>query len=272
METKKKFWLVLATTVLGMAVLACSCGPLNSLIATPTSEPVVTNPPPSTATRVPPTATHPPEDTLPPATEPPATQPPAYSTAPYSDDFNNSNSGWPVDDTSDYMLAYNTSGFYEMSVKQPKYYVVALAPDHFARPIKDVILHVRAQPSQMNQGDYGIICRYQDIDNFYMAGINGQQFYIGKQVAGEWTYLTDPKWQDIPSLTPDAYGYNLIDMSCFDQFIVLQINGIGAAHVTDPTFSDGDAGLIMWSYDTPDSTGTYARAAFDDFSMELYTP
>ena len=270
MDTTKKFWVVFVAAILGMAIIACSCGSLSSLLPTATSAPTLTNPPlPTsrpTATSLP-TATSTPEPDL-----PIATQPPVYNTSPYKDDFSNSNSGWAVRSTDNTETSYLSSGMYELAVKQPNYYIVALAPDHFARPLKDIILNVRAQPGQFNNGDYGVVCRYQDIDNFYMAGINGKQFYIGKQVNGEWTYLTDPHWQDLPVTTTDAEGFYSIGMSCINSFIVLEVNGMGAAHVTDDTFSTGDAGLVVWSYDTKNGGSYYAYAAFDDFSMELPQP
>ncbi len=109
---------------------------------------------------------------------------------------------------------------------------------------------MRAQPAVGDTGEYGLVCRYQDIDNFYLAGISGNQFYIGKQAGEEWTYLTSPKWQILPDSTPDAEGYQVLRMSCIDSFIVLEVNGIGAAHVTDSEFSTGQAGLFVWAGDS----------------------
>ena len=164
---------------------------------------------------------------------------------------------------------YNSSGFLELGVKQANSYLVSLPPDNLARPIKNILIGVRAQPAQLNTGQFGVVCRYQDNDNFYLAGISEKRFYIGKLVKGEWTYLTSPGWQTLPSSTTDADGYQVIRMSCIDGFIVLEVNGIGAAHVTDEEFSTGDAGLCVWAGDTVDRGGYYARAGFDDFSLSL---
>ena len=166
-------------------------------------------------------------------------------------------------------VSYNQLGFYEMGVKQANSYFISLAPDHFPSPVTNVLLNVRAQPAVGDTGEFGLVCRYQDIDNFYLAGISGDQFYIGKQVGGKWTYLTSPKWQTLPDSTPDAEGYQVLRMSCIDSFIVLEVNGIGAAHVTDSEFSTGQAGLFVWAGDTAGRGDYYARAAFDDFSAEL---
>ena len=62
MNPRRKFWLVLIGAILGMVIIACSCG---SLVPTPTP------------TSFPPTTQLP--ATLPPATLPPATLPPATS-------------------------------------------------------------------------------------------------------------------------------------------------------------------------------------------------
>jgi hypothetical protein len=191
------------------------------------------------------------------------------STSPFSDNFSDGTSGWAVSSTDIFEVSYNTSGFYEMAVKKANSFAVSKSPDNFPKPIANMILKVRAQPGFGNTGDYGVVCRYQDIDNFYMAGITGKQFFIGKLINGEWTYLTSPDIQPLPSLTPDAYGYNIIAMSCIDSFIVLEVNGIGAAHITDDALSTGDVGLVVWAGETADKFGYYAHAGFDDFSAEL---
>jgi hypothetical protein len=230
--------------------------PAGTSLPTETSLPTATNPP--TATNIPATQQNP---------------PPATATGPivttYSDDFSNSSSGWNVGSTDVYESGYNSSGFYEMAIKKAKSYVVANPPANFARPVKNVLIGVRAQPAQTNTGEYGVVCRFQDVNNFYLAGISGKDFYIGKQVNGVWSYLTNPEWQPLPDLHTDAEGYNVIKMSCIDSFIVLEVNGVGAAHVTDDTFSTGDVGLCVWAGDTQSAGGFYAHAGFDDFSAEI---
>ena len=86
---------------------------------------------------------------------------------------------------------------------------------------------------------------------------------------GDWSFLTDPGWQDLPDNKPDADGYLSISMSCIDSLIVLEVNGVGAAHVTDQDFSSGDSGLAVWAGPTLNHAGYYAQAAFDDFSVSL---
>ena len=174
-----------------------------------------------------------------------------------------------VQSTDNTEASYNSLGFYEMAAKKTDYYLVATSPDSLPRPLKNVIIKVRAQSATGNTGDYGVVCRYQDIDNFYLAGINGNQFYIAKQVNGKWSFLTDPGWQDLPDTTPDADGYFSIAMSCIDSFIILEVNGVGAAHVTDSEFSSGDSGLAVWASSTLNGAGYYAQAAFDDYSVAL---
>jgi hypothetical protein len=238
--------------------------PAEATLPPATNPPTATNPPAATE---PPIASNPPTATELPTTPPASLAGPTVTT--YSDDFSNSSSGWNVGSTDVYESSYNSSGFYEMAIKKAKSYVIANPPANFARPVKNILLGVRAQPSQTNTGEYGVVCRFQDINNFYLAGISGKDFYIGKQVNGVWSYLTDPKWQPLPDLHTDAEGYNVIKMSCIDSFIVLEVNGVGAAHVTDDTFSIGDPGLCVWAGDTADNGGYYAHAGFDDFSVEI---
>jgi hypothetical protein len=244
MGTTKKTRLVFVTTFLGMIILACSCWPVASLTGTPTATPTGT-----------------------PGSTPGKTQ--VNRATFFQDDFSNTTSGWLVLDTTTYLAGYHQKGFYEMGLRQPNDALVSVAPVSFTSPLTDVLLKVRAEPWQANTGDYGMICRYQEGGNFYMAGITGFQFYLGRFVEGRWTYLTDPEWQDLPSYTMDPEGYFTLGLSCTGQSIRLEINGLQAAQVTDDALSDGSAGLVVWSYEEKDEAGFYAHASFDDFSLEV---
>jgi hypothetical protein len=234
-----------------------------AVIALPaTSLPTTTSVP--TATSPPPTSTN-----LPVSTLAPTTQGAGGSATAFNDDFSNSNSGWSVVSTDASEASYNTSGFYEMWIKKANNYIVSTSPDNLPRPLKNILISVRAQPALGDTGEYGVVCRFQDMNNFYMAGLSGNQFFIGKVVKGEWTFLTSPEWQTLPDSRPDADGYQLIRMSCIDSFIVLEVNGISAAHVTDEELSTGDVGLSVLAGQQIGKAGYYARAAFDDFSASL---
>lgn len=211
----------------------------------------------------PPTITIPPENT-----PTPTLRPTGGNATEFTDDFSNTNGRWYVGSTDNYAASYFQGG-YVLDVKKAKYFFVSLLPDPFPQPIKNIILSVRAKNAPGGPGEVGVVCEYQDIDNFYLSAVRGDQFYIGKMVKGTWTYLTSPEMQPLIAYTPAQDGYLTIGMSCIDSFIVLEVNGIGQAHVTDNTFSAGDIGLYVWGGDQLAQTGFYARGFFDDFSASL---
>jgi hypothetical protein len=218
---------------------------------------------PSTSTSLPATA----EATL--EVSPTPTPQNPFGNAPFfADDFSNSNGPWYTGFTDEYEASY-TQGSYSMAVKLPNYYFVSTPPNPSPDPSGNIILKVRAKLAPGDTGEIGIICDFQDIDNFYLAAVAGDQFYIGKQVEGEWSDLTSPGLQPLPDSTPDQDGYLSMGFSCIDSFLVLEVNGIGAAHVTDDTFSNGDFGLYVYASDQLGQSGYYARGYFDDFSAAL---
>ncbi len=213
-------------------------------------------------------ASAPTNTSLPDNTATPTVQSTGSNATEFTDDFSNTNGGWYVGSTDNYDASY-FQGSYTLGVKKAKYFFVSLLPDPFPQPIKNIILSVRAKNAPGGVGEVGVVCEYQDIDNFYLSAIRGDRFYIGKMVKGTWTYLTSPEMQPLIAYTPAQDGYLTIGMSCNNSFIVLDVNGIGQAHVTDDTFSAGDIGLYVWGGDQLAQTGYYARGYFKDFSANL---
>ena len=270
---RSQWWII---GLVGVAI-ACFClllGVAGSLIFifNRKASPQVVPPPVqiSTEPSLPPASTSLP--TLP-ATRTPAaaTASPAGNATQFADDFSDPSSGWYVGSADNYETAY-AQGSYAIRIKAPNSYIISTMPGAFHQPVQNIILNVRARSAPGGDGEVGVVCRYQDIDNYYLAAILGDKFYIGKQVDGKWTYLTSPETQSLPDSTPDPQGYFSIGFSCNDAFLVLEINGIGAAHVTDDTFSAGDAGLYVWGGNTKDQSGHYAQGYFDDFSASLPQP
>ncbi|VAW41270.1 hypothetical protein MNBD_CHLOROFLEXI01-1304 [hydrothermal vent metagenome] len=115
------------------------------------------------------------------------------------------------------------------------------------RDFADVIVTVQArQTSGPNNNAYGVICRYQDENNFYIFLISGDGFYaIGKYESGkdQISYLTENQ-EYIPSdLINQGIATNLIRVSCVGNELSLSVNGLPLVTVMDDKFMAGDVGL-----------------------------
>ncbi|GJM41142.1 MAG: hypothetical protein DHS20C20_14240 [Ardenticatenaceae bacterium] len=115
------------------------------------------------------------------------------------------------------------------------------------RDFSDVIVTVQArQTSGPNNNAYGILCRYQDENNFYIFLISGDGYYaVGKYQAGEEqiTYLTPNQEYVFSDLINQGVATNLLRASCVGNELSLSVNGLPLVTVTDNTFSGGDVGL-----------------------------
>lgn len=111
----------------------------------------------------------------------------------------------------------------------------------------DVIITVEArQVSGPNDNAYGIICRYQNEENFYVFLISGDGYYtIGKyQSATEnVVYLTENGQFQPSEAIHTGVATNEMRASCIGNELSLEVNGVPLVSVTDPTFVTGDIGL-----------------------------
>lgn len=132
------------------------------------------------------------------------------------------------------------------------------------RNFNDVIITTQArQVSGPNDNAYGVICRYQDENNFYIFLISGDGYYaIGKYETGrpQITYLTGDGEYVFSEVINQGVATNQIRASCVGEELSLSVNGLPLATVTDPSFADGDAGLGVSTLEP----GT-AVVQFDDF-------
>ncbi len=115
------------------------------------------------------------------------------------------------------------------------------------RDFGDVIVTVQArQTSGPNNNAYGVLCRYQDENNFYIFLISGDGYYaVGKYQSGEEqiTYLTPNQEYVFSDLINQGVATNLLRISCVGNELSLSVNGLPLVTVTDSTFSGGDVGL-----------------------------
>lgn len=134
------------------------------------------------------------------------------------------------------------------------------------RSFDDVIISVSAQQvSGPNDNAYGVICRYQDEQNFYIFLISGDGYYaIGKyQSGGDGVqYLTENgQFVESQAINQGTVS-NQIQASCVGDELRLAVNGVPLLEVTDPTFVNGDVGLGVSTF----QPGT-AVVNFDDMRV-----
>ena len=115
------------------------------------------------------------------------------------------------------------------------------------RNFNDVIVTVQArQTNGPNNNAYGVLCRYQDENNFYIFLISGDGYYaIGKYESGseQITYLTPNQEYVFSDLINQGVATNLLRVSCVGNELSLSVNGLPLVSVTDNSFTGGDVGL-----------------------------
>lgn len=111
----------------------------------------------------------------------------------------------------------------------------------------DVIITVQArQASGPNNNAYGVICRYQNEQNFYIFLISGDGYYaIGKYQSGsdQIAYLTENGQYQASEFINQGVATNQIRASCIGNELSLAVNGLPLYTTTDPTFVTGDIGV-----------------------------
>lgn len=134
------------------------------------------------------------------------------------------------------------------------------------RNFDNVVITVQAQ--QMSGPDnnaYGVICRYQNEQNFYLFLISGDGYYnIGKYQSGsdQIVYLTENGRYQPSEFINQGAATNQIRASCVGNQLSLAVNGVPLFSVTDPTFVTGDVGVAVGTFEV----GT-AVVQFDNFSV-----
>jgi len=125
----------------------------------------------------------------------------------------------------------------------------------------DVAIEVEATKiGGPDDSDYGIICRYHDISNFYYVVIDSSGYYaIAKMVDREPKIIGFDEFE-FSNAIKQGNATNTVRFDCVGSEFKLSINGEEVHAVEDDTFSSGDVGLIVGTYDTAG-----ADVLFDNF-------
>lgn len=217
---KKVFF---ALAVLGLVALACSFTSPFATVTAPTSQPPAVN----TTTSQPPSG--------------------GSGSILFQDDFSNVNSGWDRTQDASYSTDYE-NGSYRINVLPENY-------SAFANPYKsfqnDVSVEVDAtKTGGPDDNAFGVICRYQDVDNFYFFYISSDGYVgIGIDNAGTKTIISssDGNLASDSNINQGA-ATNHLRADCIGNVLTLYVNGVPIATATDGTLTGGDVGLIARTF------------------------
>ncbi len=279
MHAPKKFWFVLVGAVLGMAILACSCGSIlprlpglatpATLAPLPTIAPLETSAPLPTSSHV--VGTLAPLDTSPllstdtPGAIATATPPRTFDSLPHSDDFSNADSGWDIYSAEHADVGYINGTYFVISKSE--------GITSFGEANKfygDTVLDVDATPVSGSSDDnfsYEVGCRGQDNYDGYTFEVGADGYYaVGYYTGGGETYvslLPGGDW-DTSSAIRQGLATNHMRVTCNGSQLKLEVNGELVFETQDSTFSAGDISLGAATYA---DDGTPAEVHFDNLMV-----
>jgi hypothetical protein len=155
----------------------------------------------------------------------------------FEDDFSTVKGDWAYSGTAGTISQVDDQ--LQIEITDADFFLWGLAGENF----DDIVIDVDVSMWQAaGDGDYGMICRYQDNENFYGLEISEDGYYaIWKYSGGEYYSLVD--WRFSSQLAEISSSAHLT-ATCSGDLLALSVNGEWLAEVRDSEFTSGDAGLI----------------------------
>lgn len=178
----------------------------------------------------------------------------------YYDDFSDRDTRWPQSEDELGLTDYD-AGAYRIRVDEPAYYLWGLTGEQF----EDVRLEVDVETvTAVEGGEVGVICRFQDADNYYFFVIRPNGSYAAlKMQAGDLQIM----YMDQDEAIQEGEGSNHLSVACVGDNLRFSVNGTQLVEITDADFPEGDVGLIAGTNET---AGMDVR--FDEFEVYPATP
>lgn len=177
----------------------------------------------------------------------------------YQDDFT-SQGGWEVGEDPDNRIAVE-NGELLMKVGELDTLLFTTA----GQDLGSVRVEATVRSTGSPDGGFGMICHFEDADNFYLGGITADGRYaITRWLDNEATVLTDAsggRWQESANVPTGQASYR-VALQCTDETLTLYVNGVEVASVLDANFTAGDIGVFTQSSDS-----AAAEAFFDDLRV-----
>lgn len=163
----------------------------------------------------------------------------------YRDDFSDTDTNWCIDSDASGSLDYE-DGEYVIVVGETDLFVWCNPDENFS----DVHIEVTARNTGgTSDSVFGLICGYQDNDNFYYLGVGTDGYYTITKIIDNQDEVLVEEISD--AIAEDAASYR-IGADCANGRLVLYVDGQEIASADDDAFTSGDIGLFAWSSETLD--------------------
>jgi len=164
----------------------------------------------------------------------------------FQDDFSDPESGWDRVIVADGVTDYS-DGVYRIFVNTSN-------TDVWSNPnldFTDVRIDVEStKVGGDDDNDYGVVCRYQDSENFYFFVISSDGYYgVGKVSAGLQQLI------GVDSMPPSEFinqgnASNILRADCVGSKLSFYVNNEQLGEYEDTDFTSGDVGLIAGTFDS----------------------
>ena len=178
-----------------------------------------------------------------------ASQPASSKTVLFSDDFSDTSSGWDSYTSDDGTVVTDyANGGYRIFVNKPKFLTWANPGKSFDG---DVVIGVDAtKTGGPEDNEFGLICRYQDENNFYIFKISSDGYaQIGKYANGNYVGLSGDQMEQVSGIN-SGKSTNHLRADCLGDTLTLSANDNQLITAKDSDFKSGDAGLYAGTFDT----------------------
>lgn len=174
----------------------------------------------------------------------------------FRDDFSGENIGWATHEDSLSFAGFDLNG-YRLQSGMPDYQFWSVPGLNFQDTLVQTSAKKLAGP---DDNLFGLVCRYQDDNNFYALVIGSDGYYgIFKRIDGEQS-LVDQDHMDFSEAINRGVAENTIRAICQGDQLALFVNDTPLIQVQDDSLSQGDVGLIAGNFAVPG-----VDILFDDF-------
>jgi len=165
----------------------------------------------------------------------------------FADDFSSPTGGWRTYEDRLSFTGYDQGGF-RLSIDQPNFLIWSVPGLKF----QDTHVYTRAHKLDGPDDNlFGLICRYQDNNNFYAFMISSDGYYgIYRKQAGYLSLMGSTK-MGFSEVIQRGDEHNQITAVCRGDQLALIVNDASLLQVRDSTFTYGDVGMIAGNLAEP---------------------